>query len=549
MKEKVYITGHRVPDTDSVCSALAYAELKNRLGEIEAIPIRIGELNQETRFVLDYFKVAPPRFVESLQPRLKDVAIDPAYGVDSMNSMFKATEIIQRNHLNNVAVVDQDEKLVGIVSLSNITTTYANIWDDHILGRAETPLSNILEVLAAKPLYLPEAPRPISGNISIYAMQDLTETEVGENDILLVGNRVEAQLDAIDHEVSLLVLTNGTKLTEEVLERAKAHRVSILSTSLSTYMAARLLPQAVPVGFMMTSENLVAFHLNDYVEDVSKIMANTRYRSYPVLDAQDRVVGSISRYHLINIQKKKLILVDHNERSQSIEDIEDSEILEIIDHHRVANVSTSQPIYFRNMPVGCTSTIISQLFFEKGVRPSKAIAGLMCSAIISDTLLFRSPTSTIYDRLELDRLAPIAGIDPQTYAMEMFRAGTDLSNKKPTEILTQDVKFFNIEGVKTRIAQVFTMNLDALDEMKGRLIQRMREMLDERSDDTYILAITDIFAEESCVIAVGEYVDALAAEYNAPLEANAFMAPGLLSRKKQLIPSVATAFAKAKRSE
>lgn len=549
MKEKVYITGHRVPDTDSVCSALAYAELKNRLGEIEAIPIRIGELNQETRFVLDYFKVAPPRFVESLQPRLKDVAIDPAYGVDSMNSMFKATEIIQRNHLNNVAVVDQDEKLVGIVSLSNITTTYANIWDDHILGRAETPLSNILEVLAAKPLYLPEAPRPISGNISIYAMQDLTETEVGENDILLVGNRVKAQLDAIDHEVSLLVLTNGTKLTEEVLERAKAHRVSILSTSLSTYMAARLLPQAVPVGFMMTSENLVAFHLNDYVEDVSKIMANTRYRSYPVLDAQDRVVGSISRYHLINIQKKKLILVDHNERSQSIEDIEDSEILEIIDHHRVANVSTSQPIYFRNMPVGCTSTIISQLFFEKGVRPSKAIAGLMCSAIISDTLLFRSPTSTIYDRLELDRLAPIAGIDPQTYAMEMFRAGTDLSNKKPTEILTQDVKFFNIEGVKTRIAQVFTMNLDALDEMKGRLIQRMREMLDERSDDTYILAITDIFAEESCVIAVGEYVDALAAEYNAPLEANAFMAPGLLSRKKQLIPSVATAFAKAKRSE
>jgi len=548
MKDKVYITGHRVPDTDSICSALAYAELKNRLGEIEAIPIRIGELNQETRFVLDYFKVAPPRFVESLQPRLKDVVIDRAYGVDSMNSMFKATEIIQSNHLNNVAVVDADEKLVGIVSLSNITTTYANIWDDHILGRANTPLSNILEVLAAKPLYLPDEPRPISGNISIYAMQDLTETEVGENDILLVGNRIEAQRDAIEHDVSLLVLTNGTRLSDEVLELAKAHRVSILSTSLTTYMAARLLPQAVPVGFMMTGENLVAFHLNDYVEDVSKIMANTRYRSYPVLDAEDRVVGSISRYHLINIQKKKLILVDHNERSQSIEDIEDSEILEIIDHHRVANVSTSQPIYFRNMPVGCTSTIISQLFFEKGVRPSKAIAGLMCSAIISDTLLFRSPTATIYDRLELNRLAPIAGIDPETYAMEMFRAGTDLSNKKPTEILTQDVKFFNIEGVKTRIAQVFTMNLESLDAMKGRLIERMREMLAERSDDTYILAITDIFAEESCVIAVGEHADALAAEYHTALEGNAFMAPGLLSRKKQLIPSVATAFAKAKRS-
>lgn len=546
MKEKVYISGHRVPDTDSICSALAYAELKNRMGDVEAIPIRIGELNPESRFVLDYFGVEAPRYVESMQPQIRDLAIDRSYGVSADISLHKASDLIQENHLNSLAIVDETERLVGIISLSNITKSYANVWDDNIIGRSGTPLANIVEVLSAKEVVVPSEPREYSGSINIYAMSHIENQWIGENDLVLVGNRPEAQKDAILRGVSLLILTNNSALAQELIPLAQEHRVTVLSTGLTTFMAARLLPQAVPVSFLMARENLVTFHLDDTMDDVQKQMAKTRYRSYPVLDAQDRVIGSISRYHLINTEKKKLILVDHNERSQSVPDIEEAEIMEIIDHHRVASVTTAQPIFFRNMPVGCTSTIISQIYFEQGMRPSRQAAGLMCSAIISDTLLFRSPTSTNADRLAVERLAPIAGIDPEIYAMEMFRAGTDLSNKKPSDILTQDVKFFHIENVKVKIAQVFTMAQD-LTGMKDRLLRRMEELLREQSEDTYLLVMTDIFEETSQILVVGTYATQIAQGFGQDLEQGSFMAPGVLSRKKQVLPTVTAAIARANR--
>ncbi len=549
MKDKVYITGHRSPDTDSICSALAYAELKNRMGDVEAIPIRIGELNQETRFVLDRFGVDAPIYMDSMQPKLQDLKIDHAYGISPETSLHKASQIIQENHLNNLAIVDEKQELVGVISLSNITKSYANVWDDTILGRSQTSLENILEVLSAKALYRPKKARRWVGSMTVHAMGHVDKDIIEENDICLVGNRKEAQEYAIGIGVAILVLTNGSKLDSSLKEACEKNGVTVISTELSTFMAARILPQAVPVRFLMTSEGLVAFHTSDYMDVVQEKMASTRFRSYPVLDSNNHVVGSISRYHLINTEKKKLIMVDHNERSQSIQDLDRADILEIIDHHRVANVTTAQPIMFRNMPVGCTATIISQMFFEQGIRPSREAAGLMASAIISDTLLFRSPTSTELDRLALDRLAVIAGIHPEEYAMEMFQAGTDLSGKKPNEILTEDAKFFNIEGVKTKVAQVFTMNLESLNGLRQALLTRMKELLNEQNEDIYLLVMTDIFKENSYLLHVGSYGQAIAQEFGKSLVEYGFLAEGVLSRKKQIVPKLTAAISRAQQGK
>lgn len=293
MKEKVYITGHRVPDTDSICSALAYAELKNRMGDMEAIPVRLGELNQETRFVLDYFQVKAPVYMDSIKPLLKDIEVDRAHGVAGGTSLFKASQIIENNHLNSLAIVDEDDKLEGIVSLSNITKSYANIWDDTIIGRSETPLDNITEVLSAKVVVNPKNPRPFEGSFNIYAMNHLDNQLIKENDLVLVGDRYEAQKDAIERGVSLLVLTNNSEMSEELIELAEEMGVTVISSSLTTFIAARMIPQAVPISFLMTKENLVGFYEEQSLEEVQKKMAQTRFRSYPVLNGNDEVIGSI----------------------------------------------------------------------------------------------------------------------------------------------------------------------------------------------------------------------------------------------------------------
>lgn len=543
MKEKVYITGHRNPDTDSICSALAYAELKNKRDNVEAVPIRIGELNQETRFVLEYFDVQPPVYMPSLTMQVKDLDYDRPFCVSPEISLNKATSLIQENNLNSLYIVDEYGELIGITSLSNITKSYIDIWDDGLLDRANTPIDNILEVLNASLIHLPENPRPYSGIINVYAMET-SDAPIQENDIIMVGNRKKAQKDCIEKGVSLLILTNGSDLEEGLLEEAKENRITIIKTEFNNFMTSRLLPQAVPVSCMMTKKDLIYFRMDEYLNDVRPVMARTKYRTFPVLDLQDHVIGSLSRSHLMTDEKKKLILVDHNERTQSISDIEEAEIVEIIDHHRVANITTANPIYFRNMPVGCTCTIIAQMFFEQGVRPSAKTAGLMCAAIISDTLLFRSPTCTEHDKLAVRRLARIANLDVERFAMEMFEAGTNLENKKPSEILKADVKFYNIEGVKIKISQVFTMNLDTLGPIKKRLVVRMGELLKEQNEDTYILLMTDIFQKKSEVMIAGDYGDVIAQEFGQELVNDGFVAEGVVSRKKQIIPRITSAIAR-----
>lgn len=538
MRNKIYIVGHKNPDTDSICSAIALAELKNKMG-VDAEPIRTGVLNRETEFVLDYFNVEKPRLKTSIKPKIRDIEIDAAYCVTPNYSMAAAMDLIQKNNINSLPVVDDDEKLIGVVSLSNIAASYMEIWDDSIIGRSNTSLENILEVLKGSFVHLPENPRPLSGKMAVKAIkkQDL----IDEGDIIIIGDDTKDQEAVIKKNISVLILTISTKLDDHLLELAKKHRVTVISTGLSAFMTSRILPQAVPVKYVMTKDDLVVFHKDDLLDDVREQMTSSRFRSYPVLDSKNQVVGNISRYHLISNLKKKVILVDHNERNQSIDDLDSADIVQIIDHHRVANVATSAPIFFRNEPVGSTSTIISKMFFENGIKPSRKIAGLLCAAIISDTLLFRSPTSTPTDKFVLSKMSKIAAIDPEEFAMEMFRAGTSLEGKKPEELLKADVKNFTFEGKNVRVCQIFTMDLESTISVEDDLKESMEEYLKKEDVESFILMITDIFREISEVIVVGSFKEALAKQFGKEIVNSKFVAEGLLSRKKQLIPKLSSA--------
>lgn len=538
MKNKIYITGHKNPDTDSICSAIALAELKNKMGH-DAEAIRLGNLNRETEFVLDYFKVQKPRLKTSIKPQVRDIEIDAAYCVNPSLSMASAMDLIQKNNISSLPVVDDEDNLIGIVSLSNIASTYMEIWDDSIIGRSNTSFENILDVLRGKVLYLPEKPRSLSGKMAVKAIknQDL----ISEGDIVIVGDDVKDQESVIRKGISLLILTISSKLDDRLMKLAKENNVAVISTGLSTFMVARLLPQAVPVEYVMTRDDLVVFHKDDLIDDVREKMSQSRFRSYPVLDNKGKVIGNISRYHLISNLKKKIILVDHNERNQSIDDIDSAEIIQIVDHHRVANVSTSSPIYFRNEPVGSTATIVSKMFFENGIKPSREVAGLLCAAIISDTLLFRSPTSTETDKYVLNKMKKIAAINVEDFAMEMFRAGTSLEGRKPDELLKSDVKNFSIEGVNVRVCQIFTMDLDSTASVENDLKEAMENFVASSDAESFILMITDIFKEVSEVILAGSFKEAIARKFDKELVGDKFLSEGLLSRKKQLLPKISSA--------
>lgn len=543
MKNKIYITGHKNPDTDSICSAIALADLKNKMG-FHAEPIRLGDLSRETEFVLDFFDAEKPRLKTSIKPQIRDLEIDGAYCVNPDLSMAGAMEIMQKNNITSLPVVNGEENLIGIVSLSNIAASYMEIWDDTIMGRSNTSLENIKDVLKGHWIHLPEKPRPLSGKMAIKAIKN--QNLIDEGDVVIVGDDVDDQEATILKNVAVLILTISTQLDERLLKLAKEHNVTVISTGLSTFMVARILPQAVPVGYVMTKENLVVFHKDDLIDEVREKMTESRFRSYPVLDDENRVVGSISRYHLITDVKKKIILVDHNERNQSIDDLDWAEIVQIVDHHRVANVATSSPIYFRNEPLGSTATIISKMFFENGITPSRKVAGLLCAAIISDTLLFRSPTSTATDRYILNKMSKIAGIDVEDFAMKMFKAGTSLEGKKPEELLNTDVKNFTFEGNTVRICQIFTMDLESTESVEGPLKAAMEDYLQKESVSSFILMITDIFREISEVIVVGSFKEPLARQFGAKIKGDQFMAEGLLSRKKQLVPKVGAAVSESR---
>jgi len=542
MDDIIYITGHKNPDTDSICSALSYANLKNKIGVLNAKPVRLGPVSKETQFALDYFNVSAPELIETVTAQISDLNFDAVEIISPEDSIKSAWKMIEESKGKTLSVVDINGRLIGIASQSTITSCYMNVWDSSIISKSKAKIENIIDTLSAKTIYISKPATEFTGKIVVAAMHPESASGIIERgDIVICGNRVDSQELILKNGASLMIVTGDHAVNSEIIEKAKVAQCSILITPYDTFTTARLIPQSIPVGYIMTRENLISFKLDDSIEDVKEVMLKTRYRSYPVLDRNDKVIGNISRYHLISPNKKKLILVDHNEKGQSVNGLEDAELLEIIDHHRIATIQTNNPIYFRNQPVGCTSTIVSNMFLENGLEPSKKIAGLMCSAIISDTLLFKSPTATAADRVAVERLAPIAGIDPEKYAKDMFKAGSSLVGKTAEEIFKQDFKEFNLGELKLGVSQISTMDTEGFEPLRSEILTLMRNTAKAEKFHLLLLLVTDILKGGSEIIAVGERKDLAEKAFNISLAGDSVYVPGILSRKKQVIPPLTAA--------
>ncbi|MBU5591055.1 putative manganese-dependent inorganic diphosphatase [Clostridium sp. MSJ-4] len=538
MKDVIYISGHKNPDSDSICAAIAYAEFKNRTEDIPAIAVRLGEVNRETKFILDYFEVEPPKLIETVKLQVSDLNIDKIAPVSPDISLKMAWNIMKKHNIKTLPVTDENDYLKGVVSVSNLTSTFMDVWDTTILAKSNTKLENILETLSAKPILVQEEFPTFKGKIVVTAMKpESVENLIEDGDIAIVGDREDNQLTAVKSKSSLIIVTGSQEVSENIIKKAKEMGCSIIATPYDSFTTARLITQSIPVEYVMAKDNIVSFSTEDFVEDIKDVMVETRYRSYPVVNTENKIVGSISRYHLISKNKKKVILLDHNEKGQSVNGLEDAEILEIIDHHRIADVQTGTPIYFRNEPVGSTSTIIGSIFFENGIRPSKKTAGILCAAIISDTLLFKSPTSTLVDRMVLKRLSQIADLDVEKFAKEMFKAGTSLMDRTAEDVFHQDFKIFNLGDMKVGVSQINTMDMESFLPIREDMVQLMESKAAKENFNVLIFMLTDILNEGSEIMAIGPNKEIVARAFDVKLNSKgSVFLPGILSRKKQVIP-------------
>ena len=538
-KQKTYIIGHKNPDTDSICSAIAYADIKNRTEDGEFIPKRAGQISQETQYVLDRFQVDAPGYVPNVGTRVKDMDIRYIDGVTSHISLKKAWNLMRTENVNTLPIVKEGNVLVGLITFSDIAQSYMDVYDNAILSTARTQYKNILETLDGTMIVGNEHGYFTSGKVVIAAANpDLMENYIQENDLVILGNRYESQLCAIEMNASCIIVCEGAPVSRTIQRLAEDRICVVISTPHDTYTVARLINQSMPVKFFMKKNHLTTFHLDDYTESIKDIMTKKRYRDFPVLDKHDRYVGMVSRRNLLGIKRRRVILVDHNETSQAVDNIQDAEILEIIDHHRIGSLETMAPVYFRNQPVGCTATILYQIYQERKLKIPGNIAGLLCAAIISDTLMFRSPTCTALDRGAAEDLARIAGIDCEQFATEMFAAGSNLRGNSPEEIFYQDFKKFELNKANFGVGQINSMNPEELEEIKERLIPYMEKNLGTHGESMLFFMLTDIIHESTELLCYGGDSQQLAAEaFHLETPGPAVKLPGVVSRKKQLIPA------------
>lgn len=541
MQSVVYITGHKNPDTDSICSAIAYAEYKNKKG-FECVPVRLGEVNRETQFVLKYFNVDVPKKMTDVKTQVSDLAFDVVSPVSSDISIKKAWSIMKKNNIKVLPVSDEDERFMGVVTLSDITRNYLDTMENSILAISGTPLETIIDTLDAKLICGNESDFNTTGKVVIAAMTcDCMEPFVEAGDIVIAGNRKDSQIKSIELGVACLIVTCSTSVDKDVIELAEKNKCIIMTTMHDTFNTSRLINQSVPIGFSMTDNEIIHFFLTDYIEDIQTRMLQTRHRSYPVLDGEYKIKGFVSRYHLISQRRKKVILLDHNEKSQTIDGIEQAEILEIIDHHRIGDIQTMNPVSFKNEPVGSTATIIANYYFEDGIKPSKKIAGIMCAAIISDTMYFKSPTCTRIDIDIANKLARMAGINMDEFALMMFKAGSALEGKTAKEILFNDFKEYHFGDHKIGMGQINSTDRESIEKYRKDLVSFMEEVCDTKDYSLIILLVTDVFKEGSEIIFAGKNKWIISKAFNIDVDSGSTFINGLVSRKKQIVPSIAAA--------
>ena len=535
----VKVIGHRNPDTDSICAAISYSRLKNIINpNCSYKPCRAGQLNRETKFVLERFGVEPPQLYTDVSPQVRDVDVRLAEGVNGGMSLRQAWERMRDQNLDTLCVVDGENNLLGLITVKDIATANMDGVDPYILAQSETSYDNVIEAINGTVLVGDSTGKTVSGRIIVGAgSAEVMERAIRKGDIVIVSNRSESQLTAIEMEAGCLVVGLDSKVSKTIRMLAEENNCLIISTPLNTYATGQIISQAAPIRYYMLKDNLMTFNLNTSVEAAAKIMGSVRHRYFPILGDDGKYLGVVSRRNLLNLHKKQLILVDHNEKAQAAPGLEDAEVLEIIDHHRIGSLETDNPVYFRNMPVGCTCTIIYQMYQENGVEIDPQTAGLMLSAILSDTLMFRSPTCTPYDEQAARALAKIANVDLEAYADEMFEHGGDISGETAEQIFGTDYKIFNSGAYHFGVGQGSYMsekNRKAAEELVGPYLETARK---SQGLDFVFYLFTDVRSSSSDLLMCGKCAEEIIARaFETEVTGHMAVLPGVLSRKKQFVP-------------
>lgn len=540
MSEIVYVSGHKNPDTDSICSAIAYSYLLNATNKYNAVPVRLGEVNRETEYVLKRFGVEHPVLLKTVKQKVEDLNYDKVTVFSKDLTLKTAWFLLKQQNLKSAPILDEHGQLLGLLSTSNIIEGYMDQWDSEVLKKAKTPVENVIDTLEANVIYLNEALKVINGDIHIAAMSgNEAKKRIHENDVVIVGgDRSDDLEELISVKPSLIILTGSLTSNEHVVNKCKEQGISIVSTPFNTYQTSQQIVQAVPVEYVMIKGDIKTFSTDDTLDYMKEVMSETRYRGYPVIDLNNRCVGSISRFALLKGLRKKVILVDHNERGQSIPGIEEADILEIVDHHRVADIQTVGPLLFRGEPLGSTATIVTRMFEEQDVEMPSHIAGLLLGAVVSDTLLFKSPTCTPVDTKIAKKLAEIAGVDIQEFAMEMFKAGTSLVGKTVDEIFNQDFKKFSFDNLQVGVAQVNSMDIEGFLPYKKDMLDYMNKFAEDNNLEFTLLLLTDIINANSEIFVGGPRPKLVEKAFNVQLTDRQGTLEGVISRKKQVVPAI-----------
>ena len=540
MSDLVYVSGHRNPDTDSICSAIAYSYLLNATNKYNAVPVRLGEINRETEYVLKRFGVEHPVLLKTVKQKVEDLNYDKVTVFSKDLTLKTAWFLLKQQNLKSAPILDEHGQLLGLLSTSNIIEGYMDQWDSEVLKKAKTPVENVIDTLEANVIYLNESLKVVEGDIHIAAMSGSeAKKRIHENDVVIVGgDRSDDLEELISVKPSLIVLTGSLTADENVVKKCEEQGISIISTPFNTYQTSQQIVQAIPVEYVMIKGDIKTFSTDDTLDYMKEVMSETRYRGYPVIDLNNRCVGSISRFALLKGLRKKVILVDHNERGQSIPGIEEADILEIVDHHRVADIQTVGPLLFRGEPLGSTATIVTKMFDELDVEMPSHIAGLLLGAVVSDTLLFKSPTCTPVDTKIAKKLAEIAGVDIQGFAMEMFKAGTSLVGKTVDEIFNQDFKKFSFDNLQVGVAQVNSMDIEGFLPYKKDMLDYMNKFAEDNNLEFTLLLLTDIINANSEIFVGGPRPELVEKAFNVQLTECQGTLAGVISRKKQVVPAI-----------
>ena len=558
-KKQIYVFGHKNPDTDSICASIGYAWLKNQLaekkedaalnliqllsteesaGDAVYVPRRSGQLGPETEYVLKRFNTPAPVYMNDVRVQVADIDVRSVPDIAGDTSLKQAWNIMRSVNVATLPILNEDKSLKGLITTGDIARSYMSVFDNTILADSKTPLSNILDALEGELISGDAGSRIEKGKVAIAtANQELVREHIDAGDVIILGNRYETQLCAIEQQASCIIVCDGASVSRTIRKIAEANHCAIIGTHFDTYTVSRLINQSVPVSYFMRKNDLITFQMTDFIAEIKGIMLKKRHRDFPIIDHHNQFVGMISRRSLINMPKKQLILVDHNEIEQAVDGLDDADVLEIIDHHKLGTVETIKPVVVRNQPVGCTSTIIYQMALENCLDIPKDIAGLLCSAIISDTLLYRSPTCTADDKMAAEALAAIAGISTEELASEMFKAGSDLHSKSEEEIFYQDFKRFTAGNMTFGVGQIMSMTQDELDVIKERMIPYMHKAKINHGVDMVFFMLTNILDESTQLLYSDQQAEDVAeTSFITKACDNVIFLPGVVSRKKQLIP-------------